>query len=586
MSRDFQTRLRFVSFFFFVMAIAIAVRTTYLQSGLFTAFNPPQDADEMVLVQPARGEIFDRYGNMLAGNEPAYEIQVDLNAVSLYGNAATLASALSDILDLDYQDVYAKTSAAPGTEGVGFYPTIYNFATETQKQQIENAIDEYSKRVLNDKKLDNSDTLAGIGFKTQSRRIYPEGSLASNVIGFQSIWGDTFFGIEKDYDKMLTGTPIYVQAADANHIFEADYAVPSGADLTLTIDRDIQSSMEKVLDDAMQSTSAETGVIIVMDPKTGEILAMATAPRADLNDFYDFKNSAFNPAIDRLYEPGSVYKVLTMASALDAGVVQEETPFLDVGFYELGGQTFYDWNDGGAWGPQTMTTCMEHSLNACLVWVAEQLGPTNFYAYTKAFWIGRSTNIDLAGEVTWPVKTPEDEGWETKLMGANSFGQSVMVTPIQMVMAVSALANDGKMVAPHVVKSFTYNGITQETDVTVVNTPISKEAAHTITDMLTTSMSGETYEAADIPGYSIAGKTGTAQIPEGGEFSKYTNTSFVGWGPSDDPQFLIYIWLEKPKNDIWASMVVSPIFKKAVINLTDLMNIPPDDLRHELIAKK
>ena len=584
MQNGFRSRLGFSSAFFYLMAVLIALQTVRLQTRWLYTPEDPAESPGMVLAQPERGLIYDRYGHLMAGNKTVYEVGLNLNLIAEANNAETIARVLSQILDADYNDIYTKASTVPGSEGGVYYKVVEHFATEEQVNQIWNNIEEYQKRVNSDKKLDDSASLTGIDWKPKTIRVYPENSLASNILGYETPWGDAHFGVEQHYDTLLSGTPVYVNVQDSSHIFEADYEVPSGASLVLTIDRDIQAAMEKIIDDAVKDNGAQLGVLIVMDPKTGELLAMATTPRANPNKYTEFKEDSFNPAIDLSYEPGSVFKIFTMASALDAEAVTPNTSFLDTGSYTIGKQTFSNW-DNGAWGPQTMTTCMEHSLNVCLAWVADELGTDRFYNYLNAFRIGRSTNIDLAGEIVWPLWTPKDAQWQLELLGANSFGQSVMVTPIQMVMAASALANEGKMVAPHIVKSYEYNGMQQDTGTTVVNSPISSKSAKTITNMLSVSMEGETYEAAIIDGYKIAGKTGTAQIPEDGRYlDDLTNTSFIGWGPADDPQFLVYIWLEKPTSDIWASLVVSPIFKRTINELVVLMNIPPDDVRKNLYA--
>lgn len=584
MNSGFRSRLGFTSFFYYIMALLITLQTIRLQTRWLYQPEVPAENAGMVQVQPERGLIYDRYGHILAANKTVYEVGLDLVLIAKVQNAETIARVLSQILELDYDEVYTKASTVPGSEGGVYYKVAEHFATGDQVDQIWENMNEYAKRASSDKKLDASDTLVGIDWKPKSVRVYPENSLASNILGFQTLWGEAHFGVEENYDTLLSGTPVYVSVEDSSHIFEADYEVPSGASLVLTIDRDIQAAMEKIIDEAVEDNGAQMGVLIVMDPETGDLLSMATTPRADPSHYSEYDKNFYNPAIDYPYEPGSVFKIFTMASAIDAGKVTPNTSFLDTGGYTIGKQTYQNW-DRMAWGPQTMTTCMENSLNVCLAWVADELGTDNFYNYLKAFRIGRSTNIDLAGEVVWPLWTPKDARWQIELLGANSFGQSVMVTPIQMVMAASALANDGNMVAPRIVKSYEYNGVQQDTSVTVVNSPISKKTARTMTNMLSISMEGETYQAAVIDGYKIAGKTGTAQIAEGGRYlDNLTNTSFIGWGPADDPKFLVYIWLEKPTSDIWASLVVSPIFKKTINELVVLMNIPPDDVRQNLYA--
>jgi len=226
-----------------------------------------------------------------------------------------------------------------------------------------------------------------------------------------------------------------------------------------------------------------------------------------------------------------------------------------------------------------MTGCMQHSLNVCLAWLGMQLGPDRFYSYLKSFGFDRNTGIDLGGESHWPLKLPGDGLWYEVDLATNSFGQGISVTPIQMVTAIGAIANEGKMMAPHVVKAMVIDGKQYNIDPVVVGTPISAETAHTLTTMLVNSLENEASSAL-VEGYSLAGKTGTGEIATPlGYTNTSTNTSFVGWGPAEDPKFLVYIWLEKPEISIWGSEVAAPVFSDLVSDLVVLMTIPPDNVR-------
>jgi cell division protein FtsI/penicillin-binding protein 2 len=273
-----------------------------------------------------------------------------------------------------------------------------------------------------------------------------------------------------------------------------------------------------------------------------------------------------------------------MAAALDSGSVKPDTSFLDTGLFEIGGIYIRNWNQA-AWGPQNMETCMQHSLNVCLAWVASEVGPKDYYRYLSDFGIGHQTGVDLAGEVSGRLKIPGDEDWFEADLGTNSFGQGVAVTPIQMAMAVSALANNGNMVVPHVLKSLINNGRQYDPPPQIAGTPISQKAARQISNMLATSLANEASDAL-VEGYTVAGKTGTAEIPTPyGYTSTQTHASFVGWGPVDDPKFLVYIWLEKPSVSPWGSVVAAPVFKDVVERLVVLMDIPPDNVRQGLASR-
>jgi len=338
--------------------------------------------------------------------------------------------------------------------------------------------------------------------------------------------------------------------------------------------------------DAVASSKSESGTILVVNPRTGEILAMASTPQLDPNEYWNYTDllkgtTPFNRAVSEDYEPGSVFKILTMSAALDAGAVTPDTVFQDTGAFEIGGIVIHNW-DYAAWGDQTMEGCLQHSLNVCLAWVASQLGPTRFYDYMQRFGIGHMTGIDLTHEVPGRLKLPGDKDWYEADLGTNAFGQGVAATPIQMVMAASALANDGQMIAPHVLRSMISKGKQFTPTPTVVGTPISANTAHTITEMLATSLVGESSDAL-VEGYRVAGKTGTAEIPTStGYTSGETNASFVGWGPVDDPQILVYVWLEKPQSSIWGSVVAAPVFRDVFREAARLTHIPPDDVRLKL----
>jgi cell division protein FtsI/penicillin-binding protein 2 len=222
-----------------------------------------------------------------------------------------------------------------------------------------------------------------------------------------------------------------------------------------------------------------------------------------------------------------------------------------------------------------------------LAWVATQVGPQNFYNYMQRFGIGRPTGIDLAGEAAGRLKIPGDTDWYPVDLGTNSFGQGVAVTPIQMMMAASAIANDGRMVTPHVLYGMVKNGQQYNTPPQYAGTPISTKTAQTLNAMLAISLENEASQAL-VPGYRLAGKTGTAQIPT--QFGNYspdkTNASFIGWGPADDPQFMIYVWLEQPSASIWGSETAAPVFAQVVQKTVVLLNIPPDSIRQQMAANK
>ena len=531
-------------------------------------------------IEPARGQIYDRRGNLMAGNKTVYEVGVELAQVS---NPRTIAEVLNAVLNVDYADVLAAASITPSNNAV--YAVIKDGVTPEEIEKLKALMDQVDLTYANSK-TDNPPSMSGVVYHAHLARTYPEKSLASNLLGFVLRGGVGVYGVEEKYNDLLAGTSRTVMVPlDPNRVQELPY-VPDGATLILTIDREIQRSMEELLDDSIEETGSDSGTIVVLDPKTGELLALATTPRLDLNQFEKYeevftKGTPFNRGASGSYEPGSVYKVLTMASALDAGAVTPDTVFIDTGVIEIGGLRIYNWNLG-AWGPQDMQGCLQHSLNVCLAWVATQLGRDKFYQYMQEFGIGHLTGIDLGGEVSGRLKAPGDSDWYDADLGTNAFGQGVSATPVQMAMAIAAVANDGKVMVPHVVRSIVNEGFQQDIGQRVLSVPIREETADLLSEILARSLETESSDAL-VTGYRVAGKTGTAEIPTPlGYTTNETNASFVGWGPVDDPQFLIYIWLERPSTSPWGSVVAAPVFREAVEELVILLNLPPDDVRLQL----
>jgi cell division protein FtsI/penicillin-binding protein 2 len=533
---------------------------------------------------PPRGDIYDRWGRLLAGSTLVYEVGAQVDNVD---NPDSIAFALSKVLtnhaEYGYagyaDDVYSVIHQAQlsGTA----YVQLADFVTPEELKQLQDWARNYANMPNVDYGETGKPSLSGLVYRPRLQRYYPENELGSNVLGFVNREGTGMFGVEQEFNDLLAGAPLSVwMTLDPYQVTEIPQ-LKAGADIVLTIDREIQAATEDVLDQALKDSGADGGVILVMDPNTGEMLAIATTPRLNPNEYWNYSdvftgNTPYDRAVSQDYEPGSVFKVLTMASALDAGAVKPETQFVDTGSIEIGGITIRNW-DWGAWGPQDMQGCMAHSLNVCLTWIATQLGAGPFYQYMQNFGFGRITGIDLAGEAPGRLKVPGDTDWYEAELGTNSFGQGVAVTPIQMVMAISAVANaKGEMMMPHVMQSMVRDGFQYTPTSQIVGRPISAETARHLTELLANSLEGESSDAL-VEGYRVAGKTGTAEIatPTGYD-SNLTNASFVGWGPVGNPKFLVYVWLEKPTSSKWGSVVAAPVFRDLVERLVVLMDIPPD----------
>jgi cell division protein FtsI/penicillin-binding protein 2 len=394
-----------------------------------------------------------------------------------------------------------------------------------------------------------------------------------------------YFGVEGFYNDLLAGRAVRGIERVVPFDVQPDPTPDQGTDLFLTIDRDIQFLVEVTMADAITRYGAQSGTIIVMHPRTGEILGMTSWPTFDPNNYVEFPpTNPANPAVSGQYEPGSTFKVLTMASALDSGTVTPQTPFMDGGMVEVGGAIITNWN-GGGWGPVDMQRCMQYSLNTCLASIATWMGPQTFYNYMNAFGLGHLTSVDLAAEGAGRLKMPGDNDWFDSDLATNSFGQGVAVSPLQLITAVSAVANGGTMMQPHILSAVHDGDSVHTTSAQVLGRPIRPETAATLSQMLATSLEAGEGSEALVEGYRIAGKTGTAQIPTpGGYDPTATIGSFIGWGPVDDPQFIVLVKLDKPTSSIWGSETAAPVFAQLVQRLVVLMEIPPDALRQTLAA--
>ncbi|HMZ06104.1 MAG TPA: penicillin-binding protein 2 [Anaerolineales bacterium] len=563
-------------------SLAIIIQMTRIQNSAEAAVFRQQSenyAYEWKTFYPNRGEIYDRNGRLLAGEKTVYEIGVDLVNMT---DPHAISFAVADALDMEYDDLMSVLQTPP--EGIS-YIVLADYVDANKALYLQEL-----KKALNDQAPEGvSGGLTGLQFKSHPQRSYPENALGSNILGFVNREGRGYFGVEEKYDNLLAGNSVQVLVpTDPNKAFEIPH-VPDGTTLILTINRDLQAAAEDILDTALGTYGAQEGVIAIMDPRNGEMLAIATSRRMDLNEFWNYdavydNATDFNPAISKTYEPGSVIKVLTMAAALDSGVTTPNTTYLDTGSILIGGVTVQNW-DRNPWGVQNMVGCLQHSLNVCMVTLASEMGAGTFYGYMDAFGLGHLTGVDMAGEAPGRLKVPGDADWYPVDLGTNAFGQGVAATPIQIMAAASSVVNNGRMVIPHVLYGMVREGRQYNVPAQFGATPISEQTADTLNEMLSLSLEAED-SLALVPGYRVAGKTGTAEIPVDGYYTQeQTNTSFIGWGPVDDPQFMIYVWLEKPSESIWGAETAAPVFSEMAQRTVILLDIPPDSIRHQLVAK-
>jgi cell division protein FtsI/penicillin-binding protein 2 len=532
-------------------------RWQVLEHHTFLALAEEEHQSE-VIIRPRRGAIYDRNGFLLAVDTFQYEVSASPTMIS---DPYAAADRLFPLLGISRDE----TLAALTSDG----PWVPLSRRVSQPQ---------GKTIL-------EWDIAGIQVEPRAKRVYPGGTLAAHLIGFVNDNDNGFYGVEGYYDTMLHGVPGLRQGerdpfGSSIPIGSGQY-VPArdGKSLVMTIDRTTQYIVERELADAIARYEAESGTVVVIDPETGAILAAASWPTYDPNSFVETDQKLFpDPAVSEQYEPGSVFKVITLAAGLDSGIITPDTTIYDGGVIEVGGRTIYNW-DRQPYGTVNMTTVLAKSLNVGASQVAVMLGKERFYTYVRRFGFGRITEIDLDSEGPGTLKTPGDPDWHESDLGTNSFGQGIAVTPLQMAMAVAAIANDGLLMKPYVVQQIIEGDRTLSVQPTVVRRVVLAQTARTLTNMLMVAVEQEN-GSAQVPGYRVAGKTGTAQIPvPGGYHPTLTVASFAGYLPADDPAFVILVVINKPQTSPWGGQVASPVFARIAQQLVVLFDVPPDDIR-------
>lgn len=509
----------------------------------------------------ARGNIFDRNGEVMAVNTLEYQIGVSPNLVT---DARRMAIELSSVLGLDERTVFeGLTSDVPW---VLLAPRVSA---------------EVGQRIAS-LDLGSSITMSPI-----PRRSYPQGTLASQIVGF--VGGDLqgYYGIEGYYDSQLAGRTRNQQVSNIPFEVPLNNLEPDrGANVILTIDRDVQFIAESELLRAISETGSQRGTILVMNPRNGDILAMANYPSFDPNAYFQIEDQSVlrNIAIAEQYEPGSVLKVITMAAALEQGAITPDWTYNDQGALEVGGVTVRNW-DRQAHGLVDATQVLVQSLNVGVATISTQMGSDSYYGMMSQFGFGRLTGIDLQGEAAGTMHVPGTADWSESLLGTNSFGQGIAVTPLQMLTSVNAIANGGLMMQPSVVHQIIDGDEVINTQPAALGRPISAQTAQQVTQMMVEVVNGGLDNAATVPGYTIAGKTGTAEIPTPiGYEDAASIVTFVGFLPADDPVISILVRLDRPR-DYWASVVAAPVFRRLAERLVVVLEIPPDAIRFELAAQ-
>lgn len=547
---------------------AVSSRLFFLQVSkreYFLAQAESQHQFSKVLL-PRRGEIFaqNKFGEFLplAVNK---DFDVVFAVPKEIKNPQELAPKLSAILGLADSEIFAKISKSDDP-----YELLKKKLIPKEVSALENL------------------KAPGIYIDKETGRFYPSANMASHLVGFtvvkktDGISGQ--YGLEEYYNELLAGKPGFFEGdkdTEGYWIFgpRGRNIAPAqdGANLILTVDFNIQSEAEKKLADAAQRWQAVSGTVIVMEAQTGKILALANWPSFNPNQYNKEKVGVFlNAATQTIYEPGSVVKPITMAAGLDSGAVTPETTYEDKGELKFGGYTVRNF-DGKGRGVVNMINVLEESLNTGAVFVQQRLGKDLFREYIRAFGFDEKTGVDLPAEVKGKISGLS--GKQDINFATASFGQGIAVTPLELIRAVSALANGGKIMRPYIVERIDYgNGRIEETAPRIERQAISGQTSAKISAMLASVVKNGQAKRAQVPGYLVAGKTGTAQIPDGqGGYSSETTHNFIGFAPALDPRFAVLVKLDRPKGVQYAEGSVGPVFRDLAKFILDYYQIPPTE---------
>ena len=428
--------------------------------------------------------------------------------------------------------------------------------------------------------------LWGVRLLPSSRRIYPEGDLAGSVVGYVGLDSTGLWGIESDFEQILRGKPgVVISERDPlgrpiSFRTRSESAPQPGGEVQLTIDRFVQGIAERRLAEAVKQHSARGGSIVVMDPNTGAILAMASLPTVgassiDLDDPKSLERVR-NRALTDLYEPGSVIKTLTTAIALDTGKASLNSSYVDTGAVEVGTYTIKNW-DFSANGPTTLTQYLQRSLNTGSVWLSGLIGARDFYRYMQRFGIGEQTHVGLSGEAEGLVRTPEHPDWYPVDLATNSYGQGLAATPLQVLTAVNVFANGGKLMRPYVVARTAGRDGERTFAPVEVRQVVSPETAKTMAHLMNQVVDGVENHGAQVPGYKVAGTTGTTlvSIPTGYDIDS-TIASFAGFLPYEAPRVSILVKIDQPSGGLnLGGQVSAPVFSKVAADIMQYLDVAP-----------
>lgn len=591
-----KRRLVFVFIFSCMLCTALAFRVGWIQvvaSEKYAKLAVEQQTRD-VPIPAKRGIIYDRNGKELAVSAVTNSIWARPGVVKGAGteeekveNIEKTASVLAEILDMDKNAVL---------EIISKDRSLVKIAKYVDKEKADKI---------------RAESLKGIEIAEDVKRYYPMGAFAAHLLGSTTDDNRGLAGIELKYDKYLSGLPgRWIKNTDRDgdslsYGLEKYFQAENGLNLVLTLDEVIQHYVEKALDVVQANTQADRVMAIVMDPKTGDILAMAMTPDYDPNNpripltsggaayvdslpdaqKLDFWNAMWrNPMVSDTYEPGSTFKLLTTSIALEEGVTSLDDKFVCTGSIVVAGQKLKCWRSYNPHGAETLVQAVGNSCNPVFVQLAQRVGYEKYFDYMELFGLREKTGIDYPGE---GYAILQDEATAGPVgLATMSYGQGIAVTPIQLITAVSALGNEGKLMQPRIVKELcdSNGNVIQSFDTKVVRQVISKETADEMSLIMESVVGEGGGGTAKIPGYRIGGKTGTANKAKGGGYSQETFSSFIGMAPMDDPKVTILLIVDNPKGVKFGSQTAAPGVKLILEETLRYLNIQPSYSEEELQA--
>lgn len=559
-----QKRIAVFVTIMFVAVFALAGRLAWIQfvQGKNLSEKARGQLQESRRLLSPRGTIFDRNGHELAVSYLAKSLYVD--PVEINKDHDVVANLLAPVLDMTPAEIKEKLAAE------GRFVWV--------KRTLEPAVAEKVAGLIKE------NDLRGLAFVEESKRYYPNDKLAAQVLGFVGTDDVGLDGLEMALDGTIKGRL-------SNHVVDTDsrgipifqsiftFAPPKqGKNVILTIDSNIQFIVEESLDKAMAQTRASGATVIVMNPRTGDILAMANRPTFNPNQFFKYGAETWkNRAVSNIYEPGSTFKSVVAAAALQEKVVQPDEHFVDKGYVEVSGRRIKNWS-GEAYGDITFTDIIKNSINTGFVQVGMRLGAARLTNYARAFGFGQATNIELPGEEEGILFKPEN--MRDSDLATMSIGQSIAVTPLQLITAVAAIANDGVLLKPHIIKEINNEDGTvySAASTQVVRQVISLDTAKTLTGLMEKVVSEGGGQKAAVKGYRIAGKTGTAEkLREDGRgyYAGRYIASFVGFAPAEDPQVVVLVVLDDPSGVYYGGQIAAPVAGEIFAKVLRYLNVHP-----------